>query len=208
MTLTTPTMARRTPLAPLDLNRIRNQELSPWLRGSIQTWAAVGLGNAEIARKTFLTPATVQSTLQRNSQRHEGTTLSRSGRPQILIRRDRRRLLRLVRKCPKLTYNQIISETSLDVCKKTVYRILREEGIKKWLPNKGHFLLRKRLRFVLLGVSRARIGRGRSGRHTSSATKHQLSGEKVDDNGSSELRNKNGKKSSFFRRLRVKISVL
>src|SRR5436190_20124582 len=133
MTLTTPTMAQRTPLAPLDLNRIRNQELSPWLRGSIQTWAAVGLGNAEIARKTFLSPATVQSTLQRNPQRHEGTTISRPGRPQILSRRDRRALLRLVRKCPKLIYDQIISETGLNVCKKTVYRMLRDEGIKKWI---------------------------------------------------------------------------
>src|SRR5947207_5292862 len=143
MTLTTPTMARRTPLAPLDLNRIRNQELSLFLRGSIQTWAAVGLGNAEIARKTFLTPATVQSTLRRNSQRHEGTTLSRSGRPQILIRRDRRRLLRLVRKCPKLTYNQIISETNLDVCKKTMYRMLREEGIKKWIAKQRPLLTKE-----------------------------------------------------------------
>ena len=98
-------MARRTPLMPIDSNRIRNQELSPWLRGSIQTWAAVGLGNAEIARKTFLSPATVQSTLQRNPQRHEGTTISRLGRPQILSRRDQRALLRLIRKCPKLTYN-------------------------------------------------------------------------------------------------------
>src|SRR5947207_2145920 len=140
MTLTTPTMAQRTPLAPLDLNRIRNQELSPWLRGSIQTWAATGLGAAEIARKTFLTPTTVKSTLLRNPQRHEGTTLSRSGRPQILSHRDRRVLLRLIRKCPKLTYDQIISETGLDVCKKTVYRILREEGIKKWVAKQRPLL--------------------------------------------------------------------
>jgi hypothetical protein len=60
-------MARRMPLMPIDSNKTRNQELSPWLRGSIQTWAAIGLGTAEIARKTFLTPATVQSTLQRNN---------------------------------------------------------------------------------------------------------------------------------------------
>jgi transposase len=123
-------MARRMPLMPIDSNRIRNQELSPWLRGSIQTWAAVSLGKAEIARKTFLTPATVQSTLRRN-QRHEGITLPRSGRPHKLSARDRRTLLRLVRKYPKLTYDQVISETGLGVSKKTVYRILKEEGIKK-----------------------------------------------------------------------------
>src|SRR6266496_3670688 len=126
MILTTPTMAQRTPLAPLDLNRIRNQELSPWLRSSIQTWAAVGLGNAEIARKTFLTPATVQSTLQCNSQRHEGTTLSRSGRPSKLSRRDRRTLLRYVRKNHKLTYEQVLVDLSLSISTKTMQRILKE----------------------------------------------------------------------------------
>ncbi len=140
MILTTSTMARRTPLMPIDSNRTRNQELSPWLRGSIQTWAAIGLGTAEIARKTFLTPETVKSTLLRNPQCHKGTTLSRSGRPQILSRRDRRRLLRLIYKCPKLTYDQIISETGLDVCRKTVYRMLREEGIKKWIAKQRPLL--------------------------------------------------------------------
>ncbi len=207
MILTTPTMAQRTPLAPLDLNRIRNQELSPWLRGSIQTWAAVGLGNAEIARKTFLTPATVQSTLQRNSQRHKGTTLSRSGRPSKLSRRDRRTLLRYVRKNPKLSYEQVLIDTGLPVCKKTVYRILREGALRSGLRNNGHFLMRNQQKFVLSGVSRVKIGRGSSGRHTSSATKRRLSGEKVDDNGSFERHNKNSKKSSFFRRLRARISV-
>ena len=63
MILTTLIMARRTPLMPIDSNRTRNQKLSPWLRGSIQTWAATGLGAAEIARKTFLMPTTVKSTL-------------------------------------------------------------------------------------------------------------------------------------------------
>src|SRR2546421_446665 len=84
MILTTLIMARRTPLMPIDSNRTRNQKLSPWLRGSIQTWAATGLGAAEIARKTFLMPTTVKSTLLRNQQRHKGTTLPRSGRPQKL----------------------------------------------------------------------------------------------------------------------------
>src|SRR5436190_24183846 len=133
MTLTTPTMAQRTPLAPLDLNRIKNKELSPYLRGSIQTWAAIGLGTAEIARKTFLTPETVKSTLSRNPQRHEGITLSRSGRPSKLSRRDRRTLLRYVRKNPKLIYEQVLADLGLPVCLKTVYRILKEEGIKKWI---------------------------------------------------------------------------
>ena len=131
MILTTPTIAQRTPLAPLDLNRIKNKELSLYLRGSIQTWAAISLGTAEIARKTFLTPETVKSTLSRNPQRHEGITLPRSGCPSKLSRRDRRTLLRYICKNPKLSYKQVFINTSLPICKKTIYRILKEESIKK-----------------------------------------------------------------------------
>jgi hypothetical protein len=49
-------------LAPIDANRRNGCELSPFLRGSIQTWTAVGLTREEIAKKTFLTPSTVKST--------------------------------------------------------------------------------------------------------------------------------------------------
>src|SRR5437868_2358947 len=104
MTLTIPTMTQRTPFAPLDLNRIKNKELSPYLRSSIQTWATIGLGTAEIARKTFLTPETIKSTLLRNLQRYKGIIFSRSGRPSKLSRRDRRTLLRYIYKNLKLLY--------------------------------------------------------------------------------------------------------
>jgi hypothetical protein len=97
-------MAKRSPLAPINSNRIWKQELSPWLRGSIQTWAAIGLGTAAIADKTFLSRQTVESTLLLNQRRHEGITLPRSSRPPKLSARDRRTLLRLIRKYPKLTY--------------------------------------------------------------------------------------------------------
>src|SRR5271170_1032611 len=50
----TTTMSRAI-LAPIDANRRNGCELSPFLRGSIQTWAAVGLTREEIAKKTFLT---------------------------------------------------------------------------------------------------------------------------------------------------------
>ena len=81
--------------------------------------------------KTFLSPVTVQSTLQRNLQRHEGITFPRSGRPSKLSRRDRRTLLQFVRKNPKLSYKQVFINTSLPIYKKTVYKILREKDIKK-----------------------------------------------------------------------------
>ena len=149
MILTASTMARRMPLMPIDSNRIRNQKLSPWLRGSIQTWAAIGLGTAEIAQKTFLTPETVKSTLLRNQRRREGITLPRSGRPQKLSACDQRTLLRFIRKYPKLTYEQVLAETGLSVSKKTVHRILKEEDIKKWIAEQRPLLIKETARICL-----------------------------------------------------------
>ena len=72
-------MAQRTPLAPLDLNRIKNKELSPYLQGSIQTWATINLGTAEITRKTFLMPEIIKLIFLYNLQYYEGIILSFSG---------------------------------------------------------------------------------------------------------------------------------
>jgi hypothetical protein len=81
-------------------------ELSPYLRGSIQTWAAVGLSNEKIGKMTFLQPSTIKSTLLRNQLRDQGQTLDRPGRPPILTRRDKRLILRIVRKTPKIKYGE------------------------------------------------------------------------------------------------------
>jgi hypothetical protein len=103
------------------------------LRGLIQTWAAIDLGLIEIAQKAFLTPTTVKSTLLRNQQRHEETTLSRFSRPSKLSRRDQRIFLKYVYKNLKLTYEQILIDLSLLISMKTMQRILKEEDIKKWI---------------------------------------------------------------------------
>ncbi len=81
--------------------------------------------------------------------------------------------------------------------------------LRSGLLNKGHFLLKKQPKFILLGVSCVRIGCGRSERYTSSATRHQSSWEKVDDNGSFECHSKNGLKEFILPRTKNKdISVM
>jgi hypothetical protein len=98
---------QRTPLGPRDLSRQYNKELTPYLRGSITTWSAVGLGPHAIAAKTFTTPSTVKSTLLREPLRIEGKTRSRSGRPPILSSIDKCHILRIIRRNPKLFYKDI-----------------------------------------------------------------------------------------------------
>ena len=47
-------MARRQPLAPVDLNRAYNKELSATQRCQIPTYRAIGLSNEQIGARTFV----------------------------------------------------------------------------------------------------------------------------------------------------------
>lgn len=97
-------MAQRTPLAPCDGNRGINKELKPILRAQISMGKAVGFTHEQIGALPFLTPATVSTTLQRNPLRNDFKSLPRSGRPSTLTRHDKRLILRIIRKNPKITY--------------------------------------------------------------------------------------------------------
>jgi hypothetical protein len=97
-------MAQRTPLAPCDGNRSINKELKPILRAQISMGKAVGLIHEQIGALTFLTPATVSTTLQRNPLRNDFKSLPRSGRPPTLTRHDKRLILRIIHKNSKITY--------------------------------------------------------------------------------------------------------
>ena len=127
---------QRMPLGPINLNRPLKQELTPWQRSEIQTYRNVGLTNENIAQLTFCSPGTVATTLKLNTLRNDGKTRSRSGRPPALSRRNKRLILRIIRRNSKLTYAQLKIEANVDVHKNTLYRMLKEEGITNWLARK------------------------------------------------------------------------
>ena len=127
---------QRVPLAPIDPNRSLKKELTPWQRSEIQTYRHIGLTNEHIGRLTNCTPSTVATTLNLNTLRNNGETRPRSGRPSLLSRRDRRLILRIIRRNPKLTYAALKIESGLTVSKKTLYRMLKDEGISNWLAKK------------------------------------------------------------------------
>ena len=127
---------QRVPLAPIDSNRRLKQELTPWQRSEIQTYRNIGLTNEHISRLTFCTPGTVATTLNLNTLRTNGKSCPRSGRPTALSRRDRRLILRIIRRNPKLTYAVLRVEVGVEVSKSTLYRMLKDEGITNWLAKK------------------------------------------------------------------------
>jgi Transposase len=134
-------MPQRTPLAPCNGNRGINRELKPTLRAQITMGNAVGLTHAQIGALTFLTPATVSTTLLRNPLRDEHKSLPRSGRPPILKRHDKRLILRIIRKNPKITYQVLKQESGVTVHKNTIYRMLKSEGITNWLAKRRPLLI-------------------------------------------------------------------
>ncbi len=127
---------QRVPLAPIDSNRSLKKELSLWQRSEIQTYRHIGLTNEHIGRLTNCTPGTVATTLQLNTLRKNGETRPRSGRPPILTRGDKRLILRIIQRNPKLTYAALKIETGLTVSKSTLYRMFKDEGISNWLVKK------------------------------------------------------------------------
>jgi transposase len=71
-----------------------------------------------------------------NTLRTDGKTRPQSGRPPALSRRDRRLILRTIRRNLKLTYAVLRVEAGVEVLKSTLYQILKDEGITNWLAKK------------------------------------------------------------------------
>ena len=97
----------RMPLGLIDNNVHRRQPLTPFTRGYIEKGAKNNESATSIAQELGLRESTIRRTLELNPLRIDGITQPRSGKPPIMCPRSIRRLLRLVRYEPTLTYTQI-----------------------------------------------------------------------------------------------------
>ena len=111
---------------PCDPNQGINKELRPTLRAQICAYKSVSLTSEQIGARTFCTPVTITSTLRRNPQRNDFKSLPRSGRLPALSRRDRRLILRIVRRNPKVTYHVLKQEAGVIVHTSTLYLLLKD----------------------------------------------------------------------------------
>src|SRR5258705_7255913 len=80
--------------------------------------------------------STVKSFLDRYYKRGITDNLPRSGRPEVLSKRDKRAILRAVRKHRQYTLEQIRRIYAPHVSLPTIDRLLRQHNIKKWLAKK------------------------------------------------------------------------
>jgi hypothetical protein len=122
----------RVPLGAIDDNIIRRQPVTPFTRGYIDKGAASGQSAASLGRELGKDESTIRKTLKLNPLRIDGNTQPRSGRPPIACPRAIRRLLRLVRHEPTLTYAQVKTRLIITWSHDTIMRILDKYGIKKW----------------------------------------------------------------------------
>jgi transposase len=77
--------------------------------------------------------STVKNFLHRYCKRGTMDNLPRSGRPEVLTRRDKRAILRAVRKNRQFTREQIRRIHAPHVSLATIDRLLRQHNIRKWL---------------------------------------------------------------------------
>jgi hypothetical protein len=122
-------MSRR-PLSEISANRAPNYELSPYLRGKIERSRDFSQKSKIIADILNLAPTTVQYTLDKSTQRNEGNTLIRKGRPKKYTERDKRYIIYFIRVYPKLTYTDIRQNLHISLSYNTFGRILNTVEIK------------------------------------------------------------------------------
>ena len=130
----------RTPLATIFDNRIYNTELNSFQRGLIVGAKMMGYGATDIGTALNIPRTTAKTTIEKHGHSNNGVVKPRSGRPHLFADRDRRSLIRLVRKNPKMTYAQISRELDVVCSRKTVYREIKAYGLTNWLAKKRPLL--------------------------------------------------------------------
>ena len=131
---------QRQPLTPIAANRQSIKELTPYKRAQIEGARAVGASWGQISDSLKIPRSTAQSTISLAPLRSNALSQPRIGRPVIYNDRDERKILRLVRLRPKITYAQLRFETGLVFAKDTFRRILLKYGIKNWIAKKRPLL--------------------------------------------------------------------
>jgi hypothetical protein len=101
----------RRPLGPISGNKIKKKkELTPYKRGQIVGAAIAGADPSTIATSLEISESTVRSTLRYDLYRLNGETVQRTCRPRTWNDYHVRRLVRLIRAQPKLTYEEVRTE--------------------------------------------------------------------------------------------------
>ncbi|EKG08955.1 Transposase Tc1-like protein [Macrophomina phaseolina MS6] len=123
---------QRTPLKELFGPHAPNQPYSPHQRGILLACAALGQKPAWFRKELGVPKSSLQSTQQLALLRNDSRSQLRSGRPKLLSDGDKRHILRIVRKEPKITYKEVREQTGVVCHDRTITRLLDTYNIRKW----------------------------------------------------------------------------
>jgi hypothetical protein len=130
----------RTILGQIDGNRGYQCELTPYQRGKIEDARSVGATFKVAAEQVNCAPLTARLTLKLAPERINGHSKKHTGRPKSYDIRFKRRVLRIARFNPKMTYKAIAEALDTLLSHDTLYRILKANGLTNWLTKKRPFL--------------------------------------------------------------------
>ena len=116
----------------LTADRQKDQELSLVARAAICSAVACGTSRVAVARAFGVSPGTVTKTVDRFRSSSSFKSGPRTRRPRALTRRDRRYIVQLAKRDPRLTHKQLLRVIGRKASVSTVRRALREQRYRKW----------------------------------------------------------------------------
>jgi transposase len=122
--------------AKLTVGRQPGQELSPAARAAIAGAVAAGASQTAVANAFSISRRAVQLSLQRFESSTTFESKPRTGRPEILTRREKRYIIQLAKRKPCLTTQLLTNIVDARISRSTVRRVLRHHRMRKWRAQK------------------------------------------------------------------------
>jgi transposase len=118
-------------------NRRPGAELSEVARAGIIAESEAGVSKLEIATEYRVNRSTVYDTINRWKNHYTLESLPRPGQPEKLTRHQKRLLIQIVRRNPRIDYAALKCQVAgVTVTHKTLYRLLKKYHITNWRARK------------------------------------------------------------------------
>ncbi len=119
----------RTSLGSISSNRRPHTSYTPYQRELIHETIALGITSYRINKSCEISTFIVRFIVFNALIRHVDDSKPRFDRSKKLIIRDKRHILRIVRRESRITYKNLITKNEIDVSHDIVYRLLKETNI-------------------------------------------------------------------------------
>lgn len=117
-------------------NHSRNKELSPQVRLAICVLVAAGRSERSLATLFGVSRHAIHHAVELWESHNTFESRPRPGRPQALTRKEKRNIVRMVKKDRHLTIKALVNRVGTGVSLTTIRRCLRAGNLRKWRAKK------------------------------------------------------------------------